>query len=317
MKPRPKVTSEHIVAALRERIEGGELASGDRVPSTRAIVREWGVAMATATKVLATLTREGLVEAVPGIGTVVATQRRKVAPATAPSTSTVRKRSSAMPALDVERVVAAAIEIADAEGLANLSMRRIATELGVATMSLYRHVSDKDHLLLAMMDAVFRASPLPHGSMGSYRQELEFVARTMWAAFRRHPWMAPAMSVTRPQLVSSGMAYTERVLRALEEHGIDPATALTTHITVFTYVRGLGVNIELETEAEATTGLTGEQWMNAQDGELRAILANAPFPTMKRMLDIAYDFDLDAVFEFGLQSLLDGFESRFGPPAKG
>lgn len=315
VKHRTKVGSEVIVAALRERIERGELAAGDRVPSTRAIVREWGGAMATATKVLTALTREGLVQAVPGIGTVVATQRRKTPTAASPSTSTVRRRPTSAEPLDIERVVATAIEIADTEGLANLSMRRIATELGVATMSLYRHVSDKDHLLLAMMDSVFRASPLPSGPPGSYREELELVARTMWAAFRRHPWLATAMSVTRPQLVSSGMAYTERVLRVLDEHGVDPATALTTHITIFTYVRGLGVNIELETEAEAATGLTGEQWMNAQEAELRAIIAKEQFPMMTRMLETAYDFDLDKVFEFGLQRLLDGLESKFGPPS--
>ncbi|MBR8744456.1 GntR family transcriptional regulator, partial [Nocardiopsis sp. MG754419] len=60
-----------IVADIRTRIDAGELRPGDRVPSTRDITREWGVAMATATKALAALRREGLVEAVRGVGTVV------------------------------------------------------------------------------------------------------------------------------------------------------------------------------------------------------------------------------------------------------
>ena len=60
-----------IVADLRKRIASGELQVGARVPSTREITREWGVAMATATKVLAALRQEGLVRSVPGVGTVV------------------------------------------------------------------------------------------------------------------------------------------------------------------------------------------------------------------------------------------------------
>src|SRR5260370_24204033 len=65
-----------IAAELRRRIEAGELAAGARVPSTRAIVDEWGVAMATATKVLTELRHQGLVRAVPGVGTVVEGDRR-------------------------------------------------------------------------------------------------------------------------------------------------------------------------------------------------------------------------------------------------
>src|SRR5664279_1761916 len=63
--------SGQIAAEIASRIVAGELASGDRVPSTRQIIREWGVAMATATRVLATLRHQGLVHAVPGVGTVV------------------------------------------------------------------------------------------------------------------------------------------------------------------------------------------------------------------------------------------------------
>ncbi|NYV76440.1 GntR family transcriptional regulator, partial [Streptomyces sp. UH6] len=62
-----------IVTELRQRIESGELAPGERVPSTREITKEWGVAMATATKVLTELRHQGLVRAVPGVGTVVET----------------------------------------------------------------------------------------------------------------------------------------------------------------------------------------------------------------------------------------------------
>jgi len=67
--------SMRIAAELRAQIERGELASGERVPSAREITRRWGVAIATATRVLAALRDEGLVRAVPGFGTVVLDRR--------------------------------------------------------------------------------------------------------------------------------------------------------------------------------------------------------------------------------------------------
>src|SRR5215468_11839613 len=73
-----------IAAELERRIESGELTPGMRVPSTRAIVDEWGVAMATATKVLTELRHQGLVRAVPGVGTLVEGDRRAARGAPAP-----------------------------------------------------------------------------------------------------------------------------------------------------------------------------------------------------------------------------------------
>ncbi len=82
-------------------------------------------------------------------------------PATPTGPAAARRRGTSDPRLAPDRIVAAAIAVADAEGLAGLSMRRVATELGVATMSLYRHVADKDDLLLKMMDAAFGECRFP------------------------------------------------------------------------------------------------------------------------------------------------------------
>src|SRR5262245_64091389 len=108
-----------IAAELRRQIEGGELTPGMRVPSTRAIVDEWDVAMATATKVLTELRHQGLVRAVRGVGTVVEGHRRANRPA-----SSSRRPSGPEGGLTSDRIVAASIAIADAEGLGAVSMRR-------------------------------------------------------------------------------------------------------------------------------------------------------------------------------------------------
>ncbi|GAA2757696.1 TetR/AcrR family transcriptional regulator C-terminal domain-containing protein [Actinopolymorpha rutila] len=303
-----------VVAALRRRIEAGELAPGDRVPSTREITREWGVAMATATKALTELRHLGLVRAVPGVGTVVAERGRtgtRTTTTTGPATD-ARTSQESRPAaatdrtLTTERVVEAAIAIADAEGVSAASMRRVAVDLGVATMSLYRHVRDKDDLLLRMMDAVLAASPLPAEPPDGWRPRLDLVARTLWTLFRRHPWLAPTMSITRPQATPHALPYTEWVLAGLLAEGLDLQTAFTMHLTLFNYVRGTAVNLESEAEAEATSGLTSEEWMATQQPAIDRIVAEQRLVTFARLAEKEYDFDLDALFEFGLQRLLDG-----------
>src|SRR5688500_4708671 len=111
-----------IADDLRTRISAGELAAGELVPSARRIAAEHGVALATATRVLADLREDGLVRAVPGVGTVVVDRPDR----------TPRPRRPAPPAhpdpreLRTEQVVAVAVAMADEDGLGGLSMRRIA-----------------------------------------------------------------------------------------------------------------------------------------------------------------------------------------------
>ncbi|MFD0386091.1 GntR family transcriptional regulator [Streptomyces stramineus] len=154
-----------IAAELRDRIASGELRAGEKVPSTRRITQEWGVAMATATKVLTVLRQEGLVRAVPGVGTVVEGPGRPGA-AAAPRRPRAR---DAEPGLTRERIVRTAVRIADAEGAAALSMRAIAAQLGVSTMALYRHVQGKDELVVMMADAVFGEDELPADAPADWR----------------------------------------------------------------------------------------------------------------------------------------------------
>ncbi|GII62988.1 GntR family transcriptional regulator [Sphaerisporangium krabiense] len=299
--PHPEPPYLRIAGEIRRRIATGELRAGDPVPSTREITRRWGVAMATATKALTALRQEGLVRAVPGVGTVVqAPPPREAAPA--PRTPPSRAGDHE---LTRERVVRAGIEIADAEGLAALSMRRVAAALGVAVMSLYRHVPGKDELVTLMTDAVYAAHP-PGPDAPDWRRALEETARLMWAVYRRHPWLPHAVSMTRPQLSVGGLAHTDRVIRALAGAGLGPNARLHAAITVIGFVRGVGVNLEPENLARQDTGLTEDEWMNAQPA-FAEVLAAGSFPGLAAVVTSPEaDLDLDTLFEFGLARLLDG-----------
>src|SRR5258706_6300526 len=230
-----------IVEDIRRRIASGNLRPGDPVPSARRITQDFGVALATATRALATLSAEGLTRSVPGVATVVAP-----APSTGPA---VRARRGDVE-LNRDRIVASAVAIADAEGLAQVSMRRIATDLGVATMSLYRHVAGKDELLIYMMDAVLGEERLPDQPPDGWRARLELSSRLQWKGFRRHPWLAPALSMTRPQIVVNGIRHTDGTLAALATSGLGTEQAMHLQLTLFGFVRGLALSLDPEAQAE-------------------------------------------------------------------
>ncbi|WP_445269783.1 TetR/AcrR family transcriptional regulator C-terminal domain-containing protein [Streptomyces sp. DSM 41634] len=293
-----------IVAAIRQRIANGELAPGERVPSTRQLAAQWGVALATATKALTTLRLEGLVEARPRIGTVVA-ETTRAAPA--------RRRPSSAPdaeqELSLDRIVRTAIEIADAEGLQALSMRGVAARLGVAAMSTYRYVPSKEDLVLHMADAAFGEESCPADAPGDWRARIELGGRTLWGLYRKHPWLAQLGSLTRPLLVPNLMVHGEWMLAALDGHGLDPTTLFDIHVLLYSHVQGLAAHLELEAHAEAATGQSEEQWMDSRAPALRGLVESGRFPTFTRVVgsfEDGYDLRLDALFELGLKALLDG-----------
>ncbi|MET9612798.1 TetR/AcrR family transcriptional regulator C-terminal domain-containing protein [Kitasatospora indigofera] len=334
MSPETDPPFRRIAAELRRRITEGELAPGERVPSTRRIAEEWGVALATATKVLTTLSLEGLVESRPRVGTVVAPGAGTPPPA--PDRGRPGSRgSNPAPLAGVEqdgpegdqdltraRIVRAAVEIADAEGLAALSMRGVAARLGVAAMSPYRYVGSKEELLLLMADAAFGETAYPAVPPEGWRAQLELSARTLWSLFRRHPWLAQLGSLTRPLLLPNLMIHAEWVLRALDGRGLDARTMLDVHVLLYGYVEGIAANLEREAQAEAATGLSEDEWMARQAPAFRAITSSPRYPVFSRLVQSVeggYDLDLDTLFEFGLRSLLDGLtglvEGRTEPRA--
>jgi AcrR family transcriptional regulator len=292
-----------IAAEIRRRIAAGELKAGERVPSTRALVRDFGVAMATATKALQALQQERLVHASPGVGTVVGPP-----PRSRPGVRAAQPDAG----VDLSRVevVRVGFEIADAEGLPALSMRRIAAELGVSTMALYRHVGGKDALVLQMVDTALGEFPLG-AAPRSWRGAVAAVARAQWAAYRRHLWLASAISLGRPQLLPNLLPHTDAVLRALGR--IDKTEALYAAISVFAYVRGVALAMETEAQAEQDTGLTADEWADRQADQMAVLIATGNLTGFRELLADGFDFDydLDRLFEFGLELMLDGLKTRF------
>jgi DNA-binding transcriptional regulator YhcF (GntR family) len=309
-RPKPRAVSSppylSIATEIRRRIARGELAPGARLPSTRELAKHWNVALATAAKALTSLQHDGVIRAQPRVGSVVAAAPLRQNGRTPRAEPTV--------ALSPERIVQAAIGLADEQGLATVSMRLVAAKLGVPTMSLYGHVRDKHDLLLMMIDAAFAEPSLPAEHPGHWRAGIELIARMQWALYRRHPWLAQVIPLTRPHALPNVIVHAEWALRSLARLGIDSTSMLDVHLIIYSYVRGIAINLESEAEAQAETGMDEQTWTEQQAGAWAALTATGRYPTFAKVLNelkSGYDLDLDVLFEIGLQPLLDGFAQRF------
>lgn len=287
-------------------IRSGRLAEGRPVPSTRRIVRDRGVAMATATKVLGALRTAGLVETIPGSGTVV---RRRDGPAAGmarPATGGPARRAG----LTQREIVEAAARIADTDGLPFVTMRRVAVSLDVSTMALYRHVPNRSDLTLRMADSVFAGAQVPEIPTAAWRQRLDAAAHLFWTVFSRHPWAAEVFSLSRPQLMPNVLPIAEWSISTLRAMGFDAHDILCAHINLFGHVRGMALVRLAEAQAEKDTGMPADDWMRLQDGGQRRWTSSADHPGLGYIMREGFDFDLDTVFEYGLQRMLDGIDAH-------
>lgn len=219
------------------------------------------------------------------------------------------------PGLSVEKILRVAIGVADGEGLGALSMRRLAKELGVSTMSLYTYVPAKAELVDVMLDAVMGETRRPDSAAESlgcgWRERLEAVARENRALYRRHPWVLQVAATTRPPLGPNVIAKYDRELRAIDGIGLTDVEMDSVLTLVLEYVEGATWRAAEASQSENRTGVSDEEWWAANAPLLEKVFDAGRYPTAARVgaaageaLQAAYDPDY--AFEFGLGRVLDG-----------
>ncbi|HSY23087.1 MAG TPA: TetR/AcrR family transcriptional regulator C-terminal domain-containing protein [Polyangiaceae bacterium] len=291
-----------IAEDIRSRIERGELPAGDRAPTTRQLAEQYGVAMATAAHALRHLADQGVLRAVPRVGSIVVGLRGRASSGREP----LRAREGD---LSRARIVEAAIALADEQGMGALSLRAVASKIGAPVMSLYRHVRGKEELVQAMTEAALRSEPLPPEPPPAWREQIELAVRCEWRALRRHPWLARVMTLTRPEPLPSAIAYADWMFRALSQAGLSPVAQMHAHVILHGFVQGLAVNLETESDAAAESGISDEAWMDSRKAKFEALAASGRYPHFGRLLATLgpFELDFDELFEQGLAALLDGF----------
>ncbi|TDV52273.1 TetR/AcrR family transcriptional regulator [Actinophytocola oryzae] len=212
--------------------------------------------------------------------------------------------------LTVERIVRAGIEIADAEGLAALSMRRVADRLGVGTMSLYTYVPSKAELVDVMFDRALGPEDRPVVE-GGWRERLTAVAWAEWDLYRRHPWMLQVMAMSRPPLGPNGIAAYDHNLRAVDGIGLTELEMDSVVNMVSVYVQGSARAAAQAATSVTDTGVTDAEWWSTYGPLLEKVFDPEKHPTAARVGAVAGEtyqsaYDAKHGFEFGLARILDG-----------
>jgi hypothetical protein len=151
---------------------------------------------------------------------------------------------------------------------------------------------------------------LPDIPVMAWRRRLEAAAHLCWAVFTRHPWAAEVLSLSRPQLIPSVLPLAEWSLSTLRTMGFGTQDMMCAHINLFAHVRGMALARLAEAQAEKDTGMSADDWMRHHDRSMRRQAHSAGYPGLGHVIREPFDFDLDAVFEYGLQRLLDGIGAR-------
>ncbi|MER5518322.1 MULTISPECIES: TetR/AcrR family transcriptional regulator [unclassified Streptomyces] len=212
------------------------------------------------------------------------------------------------PAFTRADVAAAAVRIADAEGLDAVSMRHVAAALGCGTMSLYNYVPRKEDLYELMVDAVGAEHELWEPT-GDWRADMVRVAGQTRELMYRHPWM--------PRLMSPVYGFSPHALRYLEHclACLDPLdAAYGTKLELIAMVNGV-VTTYVRNELDTAERVRSLPWSEQQENAVRIAylggqIASGAYPRMAAAFaEDAGPIDLEAVFRRALDRVLDGFAS--------
>ncbi len=216
-----------------------------------------------------------------------------------------------------QEIVDAAVRLADAEGLEAVSMRRLAEELGVGTMTPYSYVADKDELLDLMLDEVSREMLVPEPLPDDWRAALRAIAFATRATVEAHPWIFRGQA-RRPRGRINTMRHIEQSIGAVQMLGVDRATGARVLMAVDDYVLGHCFrkrSRERMTRAlEASGGGGAAGHLPPLDPEVEAAMEAGELPLIKRGFErrragAFRGIPPEADFESGLEWMLDGIEA--------
>ncbi|MGW8374384.1 TetR/AcrR family transcriptional regulator [Streptomyces sp. ODS28] len=216
------------------------------------------------------------------------------------------------PGLSLERIVRTAVELANGEGLPALSMRRVAGELGVGTMSLYRYVPNKGVLVDLMVDHVSSPGEDAERLAGlGWRDALEFIALSSWRLYTGNPWLLQ-VNQARPLIGPGSVRALEAALGPLEGLGLSGRQKMGILSTINHYVQGVARTQVLAGQAAEQSGVTDEEFWSAQLPYVERAMADGSYPLLAALDEDSFAMSLEETLRFGLRPLLDGFEAMIG-----
>ncbi len=208
------------------------------------------------------------------------------------------------PTLSTAQIVHVAIQIADADGLEAATMQRVAREVGVTTMALYRYFPGKADLIALMIDSASESAPYFGKPSSPWSVRLKRWAHRCLAIYRDHPWFLEATSVRHSLMGPNELSWMEAALAILAESGLSPKKRHHAFLAIIGQVRGHATFEEIRKH-----NASGEQWVHDLIRNLKPEADR--FPELLDVLDSgAFAADPNAAFDFGLACILDGLRAR-------
>ncbi|NUT43408.1 MAG: TetR family transcriptional regulator [Thermoactinospora sp.] len=233
-------------------------------------------------------------------------------------------RPGPKPGLSVDAIVEAAIAVADAEGMAALSMRKVGERLGRTGMALYTYVPSKGELVDLMYDKALAELPAGYDDAAGWRAGVTAWAEHLWAFYVRHPWVLQ-VSQARPVLGPNEFRMLETLVGVLRGTGLRPGRLRGVISLLFDFVRGAARTVAESRQAPSATGVSDEEWWRTRSRLLEEVAPGfaARFPMVAWVeseagtpgADEPYlEHKVNEAFTVGLTVLLDGVEAAIGRP---
>ncbi|MFG2327989.1 TetR/AcrR family transcriptional regulator [Streptomyces sp. NPDC048604] len=210
------------------------------------------------------------------------------------------------PALSRDRIIEAAVEVADRGGLAQVSMRNVGKELGVEAMSLYHHLTGKDALLDALANWIFTRIELPEPGQ-PWRQAMIDRAASARAALSQHPW-ALGLVESRRSPGPALLRHHDTVLGCLRHNGFPMTLASHTFSAIDSYVYGFVL-----TELNLPFGTDADGGVEEFVGEIQDRLSPDAYPHLAELITeqvMHQDYSYADEFAYGLDLILDSVAAR-------
>jgi AcrR family transcriptional regulator len=217
------------------------------------------------------------------------------------------------PKISLDQVIVAGIAVADADGLADLSMRKVAGLLGVGTMSLYTYVPGRDELLELMVNRVHGELDLPTQDQ-PWRASVERQVAERWQLYERHPWLLD-LNMARMPVGPHVMDADEALFAAVARSGLQGAGIVSATNLIVWQLLGAARSQIIEADQTRRTGTSAEAYWNSRASFWVTYFDDTRYPTMAAIWEAGgFDDEQAHAFDRQLGRLLDGLEASLGRP---
>lgn len=210
--------------------------------------------------------------------------------------------------MSVEKIVEAAVQLADADGLAAVSMAAVAAKLGFTPMSLYRYVTAKDDLLLLMQEEATGLPPEEFRELDGWRARLRALFDAQVLIYLTHPWML-SLPITGSPITPNSSAWLDAALESLHATPLNDSERLAVVLSVTGSARWCGIVLAGYTEQARASGLTPAEVTVREASLWDRVVSADEYPALRAAIDAGVFLTEDDPFRFSVERIFDGVEA--------